>query len=110
MPPNYSLAMLHGVLHLMPRPDEHGKHLPIDDLRPALLDTLGLDESLRELVAQCNQHHPEMAYDLALDGELGNLSESLNITLYRIVQEAPTNIATMPKPAMLMCGCAAYRV
>jgi hypothetical protein len=31
MPPNYSLAILHGTLHLMPRPDEYGKHLPIDD-------------------------------------------------------------------------------
>ena len=31
MPPNYSLAILHGVLHLMPRPDGLGKHLPIDD-------------------------------------------------------------------------------
>lgn len=62
-------------------------------LRPALLDTLGLGESLQELTAQCNQHHPEITYDLALDGDLDNLSESLNITLYRIVQEALTNIA-----------------
>jgi hypothetical protein len=31
MPPNYSLAILHGTLHLMPRPDGYGKHLPIDD-------------------------------------------------------------------------------
>lgn len=38
MPPNYSLAMLHGVLHLMPRPDEHGKHLPIDDFLRSLAE------------------------------------------------------------------------
>ena len=38
MPPNYSLAMLHGVLHLMPRPDEYGKHLPIDDFLRSLAD------------------------------------------------------------------------
>ncbi len=31
MSPNYSLAILHGTLHLMPRPDGYGKHLPIDD-------------------------------------------------------------------------------
>ena len=39
MPPNHSLAMLHGVLHLMPRPDALGKHLPID----AFLRTLAQD-------------------------------------------------------------------
>lgn len=38
MPPNYSLALLHGVLHLMPRPDEHGKHLPIDDFLRSLAE------------------------------------------------------------------------
>ena len=36
MPPNHSLALLHGVLHLMPRPDMRGKHLPIDDFLHSL--------------------------------------------------------------------------
>lgn len=38
MPPNHSLAILHGVLHLMPRPDALGKHLPIDDFFRTLAD------------------------------------------------------------------------
>ncbi len=38
MPPNFSLALLHGVLHLMPRPDEYGKHLPIDDFLRSLAE------------------------------------------------------------------------
>ncbi len=38
MPPNYSLALLHGVLHLMPRPDGSGKHLPIDDFLRSLAE------------------------------------------------------------------------
>ncbi len=37
LPPNYSLALLHGVLHLLPR-DGHGKHLPIDDFMRSLAD------------------------------------------------------------------------
>jgi len=37
LPPNYGLALLHGVLHLLPR-DEHGKHLPIDDFMHSLAD------------------------------------------------------------------------
>ena len=36
MPPNHSLALLHGVLHLMPRPDMRGKHLPVDDFLQSL--------------------------------------------------------------------------
>ncbi|HUX89931.1 MAG TPA: chemotaxis protein CheB [Gallionellaceae bacterium] len=40
MPPNYSLAILHGRLHLMPRPDAQGKHLPIDDFLRTLADDL----------------------------------------------------------------------
>ena len=38
LPPNHSLAILHGVLHLMPRPDALGKHLPIDDFLRTLAD------------------------------------------------------------------------
>lgn len=62
-------------------------------LRPALLDQLGLADSLNELAAQWRKHHPKIVCDLELDGDFGDLPESLNITLYRIVQEALTNIA-----------------
>ncbi len=62
-------------------------------LRPSLLDELGLADSLQELAMQWRQHHPKIVCDLELDGNLGDLTESLNITLYRIVQEALTNIA-----------------
>lgn len=40
MPPNHSLAILHGILHLMPRPDALGKHLPIDDFLRTLADDM----------------------------------------------------------------------
>lgn len=38
MPPNRSLKLMNGVLHLMPRPDKHGKHLPIDDFLNSLAE------------------------------------------------------------------------
>ncbi len=63
-------------------------------LRPSLLDALGLTESLRELAIQWRQHHPKIVCDLELDGDLDTLPESLNITLYRLMQEALTNIAS----------------
>lgn len=63
-------------------------------LRPSLLDELGLTESLQELAIQWRRHRPEIVCDLELDGSLDDLPESLNITLYRLVQEALTNIAS----------------
>jgi PAS domain S-box-containing protein len=62
-------------------------------LRPTLLDELGLTESLQEQAMQWRQHHPSIVCDLELDENLDDLPESLNITLYRIVQEALTNVA-----------------
>jgi len=61
-------------------------------LRPSLLDAQGLADSLRELVTQWRKRHPGIACDLMLDGDLADLREDLNITVYRIVQEALTNI------------------
>lgn len=40
MPPNHSLALLHGKLHLMPRPEAPGMHLPIDDFLRTLADDM----------------------------------------------------------------------
>lgn len=63
-------------------------------LRPAMLDALGLADSLRELQAQWCARHPNTQCDLQLHGDLENLSELINITVYRIIQEALTNVAS----------------
>ena len=63
------------------------------ELRPVLLDELGLADSLRELVVQWRKHYPDITWELSLNGDLGHLNEVLNITLYRIAQEALTNAA-----------------
>lgn len=63
------------------------------ELRPVLLDELGLADSLKELVAQWQKHYPDITWKLSLNGDLGQLNEMINITLYRIVQEALTNAA-----------------
>ena len=64
----------------------------IHSLRPALLDELGLVDSLRELVAQWQAHNPNINCLLSLEGELDNLGETHNITIYRLVQEGLNNI------------------
>lgn len=63
------------------------------ELRPVLLDELGLADSLKEKVEQWKKLYPGITWELSLNGDLGELNEVLSITLYRIVQEAMTNAA-----------------
>lgn len=65
----------------------------IGGLRPVMLDTLGLQDSLDELVTRWRSNHPAMSCVLDVSGRIDDLDESLTITVYRIIQEALTNIA-----------------
>ena len=70
-----------------------GMHNIVRRLRPAELDILGLTETLRETVSGWAARYPGIAFDLKLGGDFENLGEAANITIYRLVQEALTNIA-----------------
>jgi PAS domain S-box-containing protein len=65
----------------------------IHQLRPSLLDSLGLKESLREHVTQWQSRYPDIKCHITCRGNLDELGENINITIYRIVQEALTNIS-----------------
>lgn len=69
-------------------------HRIVHNLRPALLDTLGLADSLRELERQWCQPRLGISCEFLLEGDLVNLSDELKITLFRVVQEALNNIAS----------------
>ncbi len=61
-------------------------------LRPSVLDDLGLPEALRRHVADCRQRY-HLEIDLALQGLDGvRLPAEMETALYRITQEALTNI------------------
>ncbi|MFL9610613.1 PAS domain S-box protein [Methylobacillus sp. Pita2] len=68
-----------------------GMHNIIRHLRPGSLDNLGLSEALRDAVADWQAQNPDVKFNLQLHGKLDLLGESLNINLYRIVQESVTN-------------------
>jgi two-component system sensor histidine kinase UhpB len=68
-----------------------GMHNIIRQLRPGALDNLGLKETLHDAVAEWQRQSPELRFSLEFFGDLDHLGESLNINLYRIVQEAVTN-------------------
>ncbi len=67
-------------------------HGIIRQLRPSALDHLGLSEALREVVGGFRSRYPEVAAELSLGPDIDGSEESINITVYRIVQECLTNV------------------
>ncbi len=68
-----------------------GMHDIIRQLRPGSLDNLGLAETLSDAVNVVQQQHPELKINLVMAGKVDRLGETLNINIYRIVQEALNN-------------------
>ncbi|MCB5206136.1 PAS domain S-box protein [Methylovorus mays] len=68
-----------------------GMHNIIRQLRPGSLDNLGLSETLRDAITNWQGQHPDVRFTLNLSGSLDDLGETLNINLFRIVQESVTN-------------------
>ena len=66
-------------------------HNIIRQLRPGSLDNLGLSETLKDAVNGWQKQNPNLEFHLKLQGKLDSLGETMNINLYRIVQEAVTN-------------------
>jgi two-component system, NarL family, sensor histidine kinase UhpB len=68
-----------------------GMHHIIKQLRPGSLDNLGLPETLKDLVNDVQEHHSNIEINLTLTGNLNELGETLNINIYRMVQESINN-------------------
>jgi signal transduction histidine kinase len=67
-------------------------HRIIRQLRPSALDLLGLPEALQDAVDSWRSRYPTVDFDLEMSGNLVNLGEECNITVYRMVQECVTNV------------------
>jgi two-component system nitrate/nitrite sensor histidine kinase NarX/two-component system sensor histidine kinase UhpB len=77
-------------------------HAFMYQLRPALLDTLGLEDSLKDLKINLCLHNPDISCRLELSGKLNKFDEILNITIYRIIQEALNNISKHAKATKVL--------
>ena len=62
-------------------------------LRPVALDELGLRSAVQYSVEQWQRRHAGVRCTFTAHGELDDLDEQTNITLYRLVQECLTNVA-----------------
>ena len=61
-------------------------------LRPSVLDELGFRLALENMIDDWNSHHEDVFCQLWFDESVGELDENQSINLYRIVQEALTNV------------------
>lgn len=65
----------------------------IADLRPPQLDDWGLVAAIRWYVQSFHQHHPQTHVAVVVQGEQVRLSQEFETVIFRITQEALTNIA-----------------
>jgi two-component system sensor histidine kinase UhpB len=64
----------------------------LEKLRPVGLAELGLREALGALLRLWRESHPEVAIETRISPALGETGETADLTIYRIVQEALTNV------------------
>jgi two-component system sensor histidine kinase UhpB len=64
----------------------------LEKLRPVGLAELGLREALGALLRLWREAHPEVVIETSISPSLGELGETADLTIYRIIQEALTNV------------------
>src|SRR5215211_2157780 len=64
----------------------------LEKLRPVGLAELGLREALWALLRLWGESHPAVAIETTISSSLGDTSETADLTIYRTVQEALTNV------------------
>jgi two-component system sensor histidine kinase UhpB len=64
----------------------------LEKLRPIGLAELGLREALGALLRLWSESHPDVTIETAISQSLGETGETADLTIYRVVQEALTNV------------------
>ena len=64
----------------------------LERLRPVGLAELGLREALGALLRLWGESHPDMAIETDISPSLGEAGETAELTIYRVIQEALTNV------------------
>ena len=64
----------------------------LEKLRPVGLTELGLREALGALLRLWGESHPDVTIETAISPSLGESGETADLTIYRVVQEALTNV------------------
>jgi two-component system, NarL family, sensor histidine kinase UhpB len=64
----------------------------LERLRPVGLAELGLSQAIGALLRLWSESHPEVTIETTISKSLGEASETAQLTIYRIIQEALTNV------------------
>lgn len=67
-------------------------HRMIPRLRPIKLEGMGLVDAVRDLLTDTQSKNPDIRFELAVADALPPLDDALELTAYRVVQEAVTNV------------------
>ncbi len=67
-------------------------HRMIPRLRPIKLEGMGLVDAVRDLLTESQQNHPGLRFELSVSSTIPVLDDELELSAYRIVQEAVTNV------------------
>lgn len=80
-------------------------------LRPVAMDELGLSAALEHHVQNWRMRNAATRVTLAIEGDVDHLNENQNITCYRLVQEALTNVTRHAQAAAVTVrvACHAYK-
>jgi signal transduction histidine kinase len=61
-------------------------------LRPEVLDVLGIEQAIDEMVSIFNRAHPNCHFAFNASGDMAAIESSVSIAAYRLVQEALSNV------------------
>ena len=91
--PNMEAARKHGraILEQLNALQQSNRRV-LEKLRPVGLTELGLREALGALLRLWGESHPEIAIETAISPSLGDTGETADLTIYRTIQEALTNV------------------
>jgi two-component system, NarL family, sensor histidine kinase UhpB len=81
---------LHEILSIVDHLQEINRSM-LDRLRPMALGHVPLKDMLGRLVKERAREHPHITFSLVADGLLPGYGDSIDLTIYRCVQESITN-------------------
>lgn len=91
--PNVEATRKHGsaILEQVNALQQSNRRI-LEKLRPVGLMELGLREALGALLRLWGESHPDVAIETAISQSLGDTGETADLTIYRTIQEALTNV------------------
>ena len=91
--PNVEATRKHGAAMLeQVNALQQSNRRVLEKLRPVGLAELGLHEALGALLRLWRESHPDVVIETAISPSLGDTGETADLTIYRTIQEALTNV------------------